>query len=123
MGRLFKQRSYSALFAIGLLNGLLPCGLVYTGIAGAIAVADPVKSSLFMMLFGLGTVPAMFGLILAGQKISLNWRNSFRKAVPVFVSVMAVLLILRGLNLGIPYISPELSKTDCTKHHCCHKTK
>lgn len=120
LARLFKTRSYSSLFTIGVLNGLLPCGLVYTGVAGAIAMADPVKGSLFMLAFGLGTIPAMLGLTLAGQRISMDLRNSFRKVVPVFVSLMAVLLILRGLNLGIPYVSPELSKTDCTKHVCCH---
>jgi hypothetical protein len=118
---LFKTRSYSALFSIGVLNGLLPCGLVYTAVAGAIAMADPLKGSLFMMVFGLGTLPAMLGLTLAGQKISMGLRNTFKKTVPVFVAFMAVLLILRGLNLGIPYVSPELSKTDCTKHNCCHK--
>ncbi len=74
-----------------------------------------------MMVFGLGTLPAMLGLTLAGQKISMGLRNTFKKTVPVFVAFMAVLLILRGLNLGIPYVSPELSKTDCTKHNCCHK--
>lgn len=119
--RLFKTRSYGSLFTIGVLNGLLPCGLVYTAVAGAIAMADPLKGSLFMMFFGFGTMPAMLGLTIAGQKISMGLRNSFKKAVPVFVSLMAVLLILRGLNLGIPYVSPELSKTDCTKHNCCHK--
>ena len=118
---LFKTRTYNSLFTIGVLNGLLPCGLVYTAVAGAIAMAEPVKGSLFMMFFGLGTLPAMLGLTLAGQKISMRLRNSFKKTVPVFVALMAVLLILRGLNLGIPYVSPELSKTDCTKHTCCHK--
>jgi uncharacterized protein len=121
LARLFKTRSYGSLFTIGILNGMLPCGLVYTGVAGAIAMADPLRGSLFMMFFGLGTMPAMLGLTIAGQKISMSVRNSFKKVVPVFVSLMAVLLILRGLNLGIPYVSPELSKTDCTKHHCCHK--
>lgn len=121
LGSLFKARSYSSLFTIGVLNGLLPCGLVYTAVAGAIALAEPVKGSLFMMAFGAGTVPTMLSLTLAGQKISMGARNSFKKAVPVFVFFMAVMLILRGLNLGIPYVSPELSKSDCTKHMCCRK--
>ena len=121
LGKLFTKKSYSSLFSIGLLNGLLPCGLVYTAVAGAIAVADPIKAVLFMSLFGLGTVPAMLGLSLAGQKISIGVRNNFRKVSMVFVSAMAVLLILRGLNLGIPYVSPELDKHNCTVHSCCAK--
>jgi uncharacterized protein len=121
LGKLFTQKSYGSLFSIGILNGLLPCGLVYTAIAGAIAVAEPMKAGLFMALFGLGTVPAMLSLSLAGQKISMGVRNKFRRVSVVFVSAMAVLLILRGLNLGIPFVSPQLDKSDCTKHSCCLK--
>ena len=121
LGKLFAKKSYSSLFSIGVLNGLLPCGLVYTAVAGAIAVADPIKAAGFMALFGLGTIPAMLGLSLAGQKISMGLRNNFRKASMVFVSAMAVLLILRGMNLGIPYVSPQLDKHNCTVHQCCAK--
>ncbi len=121
LGNLFKQKSYTSLFAIGVLNGLLPCGLVYLGVAGAIAAGDAWKGSLFMMMFGLGTLPAMLFVSLASSSISVEWRSKVRKAVPVFVGAMACVLILRGMNLGIPYVSPELSKTDCTKHSCCHK--
>lgn len=119
--KLFKTKSYESLFLIGFLNGFLPCGLVYTAVAGAIVTGEPLKGSLFMIFFGVGTVPAMMLVSLAGQVIKMEWRNRIRKAVPVFVSLMAIILILRGLNLGIPYISPQLSKTDCTKHSCCHK--
>ncbi|MFN8321697.1 MAG: sulfite exporter TauE/SafE family protein [Chitinophagales bacterium] len=118
---LFSQKSYSAMFSIGVLNGLLPCGLVYLGVAGAIATGDAWNGSLFMMTFGLGTLPAMLFVSMASQMISIDVRNKIRKTVPVFVTMMALVLILRGMNLGIPYISPELSKTDCTKHTCCHK--
>ncbi len=121
LGKLFSKKSFSSLFFIGVLNGLLPCGLVYLGIAGAIATGGVWKGSLFMMFFGIGTLPAMLAVSLAGNIISVEWRNKIRKAVPVFVVVMACLLILRGLNLGVPYVSPELGKTDCTEHSCCHK--
>lgn len=120
---LFRQRSYQALLIIGILNGLLPCGLVYLGVAGAIATGSPWQGSLFMMLFGMGTLPAMTFISLSSQKIGSGWRNKIRKAVPSFIIMMACILILRGMNLGIPYISPELSKTDCTQHQCCHKNK
>lgn len=121
LGLLFKKKTYSGTFSIGVLNGLLPCGLVYLGVAGSIATGDPVKGSAFMMAFGLGTLPAMLFISMASQLITMNVRNKMRKAVPVFVVAMACMLILRGMNLGIPYVSPELSKTDCTKHTCCHK--
>ncbi|MES2619468.1 MAG: sulfite exporter TauE/SafE family protein [Bacteroidota bacterium] len=120
LSNLFKQKSFASLFLIGVLNGLFPCGLVYLGVAGAIATGDSVKGSLFMMMFGLGTLPAMLFVSLASNLISVEWRSKVRRAVPVFVAMMACVLILRGMNLGIPYLSPELGKTDCTKQSCCH---
>lgn len=121
LGKLFGQKSFASLFLIGVLNGFLPCGLVYLGVVGALATGDAVRGSLFMMMFGAGTLPAMLFVSLVSNIISVEWRNKVRRAVPVFVGIMACVLILRGMNLGIPYISPELSKTDCTKQSCCHK--
>lgn len=121
LGKLFKKSSYSSLFFIGTLNGLLPCGLVYMGIAGAIATGSSLEGSFFMAMFGLGTVPAMLTLSLLGSSISLNFRNKINKAIPAFLVATALLLILRGLNLGIPYVSPEMSESKAEVHKCCHK--
>ncbi len=121
LGLLFHKNSFSSLFFIGTLNGLLPCGLVYLGIAGAIASGSSLDGSIFMALFGLGTIPAMLTLSLLGNSISLNVRNKIKKAMPVFIVSMALLLILRGMNLGIPYVSPEMSSTKPVCHKCCHK--
>lgn len=118
---LFKKNSLKSLFFIGTLNGLLPCGLVYLGIAGAIATGNSVDGAVFMALFGLGTLPAMLSVALLGNSISINFRNKIKKAVPFFVMTMAVLLILRGMNLGIPYVSPQLSSSKPIAHKCCHK--
>ena len=118
---LFHQKTTKALFFIGLLNGLLPCGLVYMGIAGAIVTGSMLQGALFMFAFGLGTFPVMFALSISRNFISLGFRNKIRKTIPVFISIMALLFILRGMNLGIPYISPELSKTQCEAKSCCHK--
>lgn len=120
---LFRQKSYSSLLTVGILSGLLPCGLVYLGVAGAIATGSAAEGSLFMALFGAGTVPAMATVSIASHRIGVTWRNKIRKAVPVMVVLMACMLMLRGMNLGIPYISPELSRTDCTEHRCCHPKK
>lgn len=121
LGYLFSLGSLPSLFSIGMLNGLLPCGLVYMAVAGAIATGDMWRGSLFMAVFGWGTVPAMMLVTMAVGAFNLQWRSRIRQAVPVFVGLMACVLILRGLNLGIPYLSPELSKTDCTKQTCCSK--
>ena len=121
LGILFKKKSYPSLFFIGTLNGLLPCGLVYLGIAGAIATGSSLQGSVFMAVFGLGTFPAMIVLSLLGNSISINFRSKIRKAMPVFIVGMALLLILRGMNLGIPYVSPQMSATKPECHKCCHK--
>lgn len=121
MGRLFSRGTRPSLFIIGFLNGFLPCGLVYVGIAGAAATGTIAKGVLFMSAFGLGTVPMMFALPLIGNRISLSFRNRIRKATPVLVAGMALLLILRGANLGIPYLSPRVS--DNTEAVCCHESE
>ena len=107
---LFTQKGNSVLFLIGALNGLLPCGLVYIGIAGAIATSTFVKGAAFMFVFGMGTFPVMMSVVVFGQFISIRYRNVVRKIIPLAVSVMAILLVLRGLNLGIPYVSPRMEE-------------
>lgn len=120
-GIMLQQRSYHATFTLGILNGLLPCGLVYLAVAGSIATGDVWKGAAFMALFGLGTLPVMTFVTTASQWISISVRAKMRRLMPVFVIASACLLVLRGMNLGIPYLSPQFSNTDCTKHSCCHK--
>lgn len=121
LGNLFNKKGLRFLFFIGLLNGLLPCGLVYLGIAGAIASGHYVKGAAFMFYFGVGTVPIMYAVAFLGQFITLKYRNHIRHAMPFVVFIMAVMLIIRGLNLGIPYLSPEFEKEN-NKISCCEKT-
>jgi sulfite exporter TauE/SafE len=108
--KLFSSRSYPSLLMIGLLNGLLPCGLVYVAIAGAINMGSVVAGALFMILFGLGTIPLLLVATLASNAIGQRLRSKMQKAVPYFVFMLGVLFILRGMSLGIPYISPTSEK-------------
>lgn len=111
MTRMLKTRGTIPFLFFGMANGLLPCGMVYIALAGALVTSEVQRSVLFMAMFGLGTVPAMVAISYFGQFFSLRIRNTFRKIVPVFVSVVAVILILRGMNLGIPFISPVLQSS------------
>jgi len=108
IGKLFQQKTLSSFLTIGVLNGFLPCGFVYMGLAGAIAVANPITGMLVMIFFGLGTFPAMFVVSVFGKFINLGFRQKLRKLTPAFAILFAVIFILRGLNLGIPYISPKM---------------
>jgi len=107
---LFKKGTLSSLFFIGILNGFLPCGFVYVGLAGALVTGEVVSGILYMALFGIGTIPVMFGTALAGNFITLQVRQKISKAIPYFAGLIAILFILRGLSLGIPYISPKTEK-------------
>lgn len=98
----------SGLLLLGMANGLLPCGMVYIAVAVTFSFTDVSDSVSFMAMFGTGTLPAMMLVGYAGQMTGLRRRISIQKMIPVFISVMGILLVLRGLNLGIPFISPLL---------------
>lgn len=105
-----SPRVYSFLL-LGMANGLLPCGMVYIALATSLSFSQTTESVLFMAMFGAGTLPAMLFIGYAGVMIRPEMRSVFRKLTPVFISIMGVLLILRGLNLGIPFLSPELPQS------------
>jgi uncharacterized protein len=104
----FQQSTFKALYLSGVLNGLLPCGLVYLALAGALSAPGLGGAAAYMALFGLGTLPLMLVVSLTGQLVPLHWRARLRRAVPVGATALALLFLLRGLGLGIPYLSPPL---------------
>lgn len=108
---MITKKTNSSLFTIGVLNGLLPCGFVYVGIAGAVSTVNWLTGALYMTMFGLGTFPVMFATAVFGKIINVNLKRRVSKLIPVFAVVLALLFILRGLNLGIPYLSPKYSKS------------
>ncbi len=110
LGLYLKKKSNKAIFSIGFFNGFLPCGLVYMAVFGSIALGDIFFGALFMLIFGLGTIPMMTGAIFLGNFLKASIRNKIQKAIPIFVIIIGLLFILRGLGLGIPYISPPDTK-------------
>jgi len=103
---------------IGFLNGLLPCGLVYVAIAASLATANVWNSAMLMFAFGLGTLPVMALTMIFGKFISFNFRQKLNILTPYMILCVSILLIVRGLNLGIPYISPS---HEVGHVNCCHK--
>lgn len=106
--KLYRVQNNRSLFVIGVLNGFLPCGFVYVALAGAISTGGFISGSLFMALFGVGTIPIMLGTSMAGKYLTVNLRTKITRLIPVFTFILAIIFILRGLNLGIPYVSPKL---------------
>jgi sulfite exporter TauE/SafE len=108
LGKLLSTPTNSSLFGIGLLNGLLPCGMIYLALTSSFLTGSAAKGGLFMASFGAGTLPAMLSAVFFGSYLSQQVRLNLRRTIPFFLACMAALLVLRGLNLGISYISPSL---------------
>lgn len=106
LGSALKKKTADTFLTIGFLNGFLPCGLVYIALLGAIASANAFDGGLYMVVFGMGTVPLMTTVIYFSQFVKATTRQKIQNAIPVFVVLIGALFILRGLGLGIPYLSP-----------------
>ncbi len=121
MGRHLREHGLGSMTLLGALNGLLPCGLVYVAAAGSVATGEVLGGIAYMALFGLGTLPTLLGISLGGRLIPASARVRLRRLTPAVVVLLAVLLILRGLSLGIPYLSPAIgSGPPGATGGCCH---
>jgi hypothetical protein len=119
MAGLLSRHSLGSQVLLGGLNGLLPCGLVYVACAGATATGSLASGVAYMALFGLGTIPVMLAINLSGHLLPMKFRLQLVRLVPAGVVLVAALLILRGLSLGIPYLSPDLAagpSANCACH-------
>lgn len=92
---------------LGNLNGLLPCGLVYVALAGALGTGSPLAGAVFMFFFGLGTLPALYVLSIGGRYVITFKGFNAGKVIASITIVVGILFILRGADLGIPFLSPK----------------
>ena len=119
LGKSLQSNHPGRLFFGGMANGLLPCGLVYLGLGTAALAENIFQGALSMLLFGLGTFPVMLGISLAGNVITPSMRGKLNRVLPFIILITGILLIVRGLGLGIPYLSPEWNGNgaDCCRKH------
>ena len=120
LGKQFKNKSFKSFFTIGLLNGYLPCGMVYVALFGALAMPNLELSVLYMVLFGMGTIPMMSLVVLVTNFVSIPFRNYIQKAIPIIAICIGVLFIIRGLGLNIPYVSPSTMNLFIQSEPHCH---
>ncbi len=121
LGQSLKRKESSTFFTIGFLNGLLPCGLVYMAMIASLTSSTIIEGILYMVLFGLGTVPLMSAVVILGNLTNYINRQKIQKVIPFVVVIIGCVFVLRGLGLGIPYLSPEpilMDVVDATKS--CH---
>jgi len=120
LGTALKKRTPDTFLTIGFLNGFLPCGLVYMAVFGAIASGNALQGSIYMLFFGIGTIPLMTSAIYFSNFLKGAMRQKIQKAIPVFVIIIGALFILRGLGLGIPYISPAPIMEKVSSSYNCY---
>ena len=120
LGKALKKKTTDTFLTIGFLNGFLPCGLVYMAIFASLAMQNAIYGSLYMMLFGLGTIPLMTTAIYLGKFLNSSIKQRIQKAIPVFVIIIGLLFIIRGMGLGIPYLSPAPIVKIATSTIDCH---
>lgn len=124
LGRLLQKADYRSRFSTGILNGFLPCGMVYMALTASLASGGIWQGAVYMALFGLGTLPFMFAVVLAGNLMNQAFRVKILKAIPVIMILLGGLFVLRGLELGIPYVSPRAEAMKVSPGHDvnCHNT-
>jgi sulfite exporter TauE/SafE len=120
LGKALKKKTADTFLTIGFLNGFLPCGLVYMAVFASLAMQNAIYGSLYMMLFGLGTIPLMTTAIYLGKFLNSSIKQRIQKAIPVFVIIIGLLFIIRGMGLGIPYLSPAPIVEIATSTIDCH---
>jgi len=120
LGESLKKKTNDTFLTIGFLNGFLPCGLVYMAVFASLATGSALQSSLYMILFGLGTVPLMTSAIYLGKFLNTTIKQRITKAIPIFIVIIGLLFILRGLGLGIPLLSPPTLTEMTSSEINCH---
>ncbi len=121
IGKLIKGQSPLNKLLLGVFNGLLPCGMVMVALIAALSQQSIVLSATYMAVFGLGTIPMMVLLDVLGGKLKDRLLPWLRGKQPYFIAVIAVLFMLRGAGLDIPYISPVIEVEQEEVHSsCCH---
>lgn len=122
LGKYLQKPGYSSRFITGILNGFLPCGMVYMALTTSLAAGGVWQGATFMALFGLGTFPFMFAVVFFGNMMNTAFRVKVLKIIPVMMIILGGLFVLRGLELGIPLVSPkkeamQVIHNDSENHH------
>ncbi|WP_111306881.1 sulfite exporter TauE/SafE family protein [Confluentibacter sediminis] len=120
LGLALKRKTPETFLTIGFLNGFLPCGLVYMAVFAAITSGNALGGSLYMAIFGLGTIPLMTSAIYFSNFLKGKARQKIQRAIPAVVVIIGLLFILRGLGLGIPYLSPAPINQTISSNIDCH---
>lgn len=116
IGNLLRRNALWSKFTMGLLNGLLPCGMVYAALAGAIATTGILEGGFFMAVFGLGTLPLLLLVSIAGRTFKPGFRRQIRYAQPILLGIVGIILLQRGLQLDLSLFDSAVPKAGADCH-------
>ncbi len=108
---LIQTNPKGSYFSIGLLNGLLPCGMVYAALASAISCSSGLEGSLFMAIFGAGTLPLLLLVSVFGRSLNPSLRQRIKIWQSILLCVVAFLLIWRGIHLDLSIFETSIPRT------------
>ena len=110
-------------FLLGIINSLLPCGLLFVALGVAATQGTLQGAVLYMLVFGFGTLPSLLGVLFFGHQLGAKFKSLQSKMIPVLSLVVGLMMVVRGLGLGIPYLSPKINHETKTAECCKHKTE
>ncbi len=97
--KLIREKNYISFYYLGVLNGLIPCGLVYFFAISAASSASPLLGASVMAIFGLSTIPALFMLgYTVGVLKRYNFRDMLMKISSVAVILFGIYTFIKGFN-------------------------
>ncbi len=108
LGKKLRSGKPIAYFTTGLVNGLLPCGMVYMALVAALALQNPFLGATYMFFFGMGTIPLLLALMISGNLFSIVKREKIQSAIPYLGALIGIIFIFRGLGLDLGGFSPDL---------------
>ena len=109
--KVLNSKSLFSFYILGMLNGLLPCGFVYFFAIAAASTASALDGAVVMFVFGLSTIPAMFGL---GFLTSMVSASHFRNTMMALSSIAVILYGVFTLYNGYTYIAnPNKTVQQC----------
>jgi uncharacterized protein len=94
---LLRRPGHAAPLALGVLNGFLPCPLVYAMVAQAASTVDVLSGCLTMAVFGLGTFPAMLAMGGLGRLLAPGWRRHGVRFAGGFILALGLITLGRGI--------------------------
>lgn len=102
IGTVMTNEHFSTPFVLGFLNAMLPCGMIYIALGTGLSSGNMSEAALYLISFGLGTLPLMFMMSLSGQFLSLQMRRSWQKTIPIIFMISGIILIYKGMNIDLP---------------------